>query len=281
MKKILIMIILIIVILSVGCITIVKDGNGKEEIQDVDKQETTEVTDRTEVKEKKDATEVTKEVTTQPSTSQEIKKESVTTLSGNWQCQSQTGPAALSFQNGNKFVLGDESFTYSLLPNNVLRTTADGQTYDYTYTYSDTAFSMTYSDGLKLQCTPGTGVATATQSGQVAGTGQEYRLQGYYCTWAGSSDSVSGYSRSGWVQFDGQGKFTYGSEATFSSDAGIAYGGEGGGANGGTYQVSGNNIQLNYNEGGSDIATVYNQAGDGTITELMYNSDLYAPELCE
>lgn len=115
--------------------------------------------------------------------------------------------------------------------------------------------------------------------GQTGGSGMEYQLRGNFCAWSGSSGGGSGYSRTRWAQFDGQGRFTYGSESSFSGSAGQAYGQSGG--NSGTYRVQGDTIVLMYSDGSSDSARVYNRAGDGTITEVQYDGTLWAPQLCE
>ncbi|MFQ5584857.1 MAG: hypothetical protein ACE5GL_10515, partial [Calditrichia bacterium] len=83
-----------------------------------------------------------------------------------------------------------------------------------------------------------------------------------------------------WAYFDGQGGFSYGSEASFSSDDGLAYGGSPGGEKG-TYRVAGDQVYLTFADGSQGVATVKIRQNDGRITELMYEGDLYAAELCE
>jgi len=56
-------------------------------------------------------------------------------------------------------------------------------------------------------------------------SGATWQLRGTLCSWSGSSNSSSGYSRTRKLVFDGQGNYQFGSEASFSSGAGIAYGG--------------------------------------------------------
>ncbi len=120
-------------------------------------------------------------------------------------------------------------------------------------------------------------------SRQPAGSGLEYLLQGTLCSWSGSSSGYgsSSYSRSTRVYFDGQGNFSYSSEASFSGDAGIAYGGDQGSGQSGTYRVVGNQVHLQFNDGTSGIAQINMQQDDGRITELMYEGTLYATGLCE
>ena len=125
--------------------------------------------------------------------------------------------------------------------------------------------------------------APSTPAQQPAGSGQEYLLQGTLCSWSGSSSGYgnSSYSRSTKVYFDGQGNFSYSSEASFSGDAGIAYGGDQGSGQGGTYRIVGNQVYLQFNDGTSGVAQINMQQNDGRITELMYEGTLYATGLCE
>jgi hypothetical protein len=121
------------------------------------------------------------------------------------------------------------------------------------------------------------------QQPQPAGSGQEYLLQGNLCSWSGSSSGYgnSSYSSSTRVYFDGQGNFSYSSESSFSGDAGMAYGGNQGAGNGGTYRVMGNQVHLQFNDGTTGVAQINMQQDDGRITELMYEGTLYGAGLCE
>jgi len=118
------------------------------------------------------------------------------------------------------------------------------------------------------------------QYNQQQSSGQEHLLQGKLCCWSGSSTSSSSYSSTKWAYFDGQGNFQYGSESSFSSDAGNAWGNDGSGERG-TYRISGDTVYLSYPDGSSDTATVHFRQDDGRITELKYGDDHYAKALCE
>ena len=174
------------------------------------------------------------------------------------------------------------------------RVLIDGQPFDYTisadtirigqdsyyYTLQGDDLVLTHTDGTsfqfrRTQSSGSPGVAT----GGAGSTGNEWMLQGNFCTWGGSSGGGSSYSSTTWAQFDGQGRFTYGSESSFSGDSGLAYGGSG--TKTGTYRIVGDQIQLSFSDGSTDVAYVYNRGSDGRITELYYGNDLYAPELCE
>ena len=116
---------------------------------------------------------------------------------------------------------------------------------------------------------------TAIQAGS-----QNGRLRGKYCSYSGSSGTYTGsYSSSNWAYFDGRGSFSYGASSYSSGSAGSYAGGNGG--NRGTYSVEGNRIILRFPDGSSDQATVYNQRGDGTITEVSYGGQVYAGALCD
>lgn len=111
--------------------------------------------------------------------------------------------------------------------------------------------------------------------------GQEHFLQGRLCSYSGSSNSSSSYSRTGWAYFDGKGKFTYGSEASFSSGSGLYHSGGGNADGGGSYRVIGNQIQLMFSDGSTGLAKVVVQQNNGRITEVMYEGTLYAAGLCQ
>jgi hypothetical protein len=111
--------------------------------------------------------------------------------------------------------------------------------------------------------------------------GQEHQLQGWFCHWSGSSGGGSSYSHTTRAFFDGQGSFRYGSESSFSSGSGLGYGADGASRNVGTYRVSGNQVYLTFSDGTTEVALVHNRGADGTITELIYDGDLYAAPLCE
>ena len=75
--------------------------------------------------------------------------------------------------------------------------------------------------------------------------------------------------------------FSYGSEASFSGEAGMAYSGDQSPGNRGTYSVQGNRIHLRFSDGSSALATVHMRQNNGAITEVMYEGTLYATGLCE
>jgi len=135
---------------------------------------------------------------------------------------------------------------------------------------------------LQGPATPATGQARLVAEADPPASGNlNGLLRGTFCHWSGSSGSGSSYSHSIRATFDGNGRFTYSSESSFSSGSGLGYGGGGDPSDHGMYRVVGNRVHLAFSDGSTGVAAVYNQAADGTITELMYEGDLYAPALCE
>lgn len=108
---------------------------------------------------------------------------------------------------------------------------------------------------------------------------QPHLLQGTFCSWSGSSSSSGSYSTSRWAKFDGIGRFVYGSSSSYSGTQGNMYNGSP--ENTGVYEVRGKYIYLRYDEGGCDVANVYNRASNGVITEVMFEGTIYASVLCE
>lgn len=118
-------------------------------------------------------------------------------------------------------------------------------------------------------------------SGGADSQGSDHLLQGPFCHWSGSSGGGSGYSHSIRAYFDGQGGFQYRSESAFSGGSGQAYGTGSDASNVGAYRVAGDRVYLSFSDGTAGVAFVHNRKADGTITELLYDGDLYAPSLCE
>lgn len=214
-------------------------------------------------------------------------------LLGRWKCSNSYGVASLEFQTGNRLVYEGETMTYEQGPG-VLRVQEEDGSAEYRYALKGDVLQVVFPEGDRMECRRilagegaprgGTDLKLGSGSpgaGQPGGTGSAHLLQGRFCSYAGSSGSSSSYSRSTRVFFDGQGGFSYGQESSFSSGAGLAYGSQGGGANRGRYRVENNRVMLTFGDGSSGVASVYNQAGNGRITELMYEGQLYAPQLCD
>ena len=108
----------------------------------------------------------------------------------------------------------------------------------------------------------------------------DQKIMGTLCSWSGSSNSSSGYSRTQKIVFDGQGNFQVGSESSFSSDAGIAYGGNPN-IQTGTYKVGDGTVTLYYRDGTIYEFRINMRQDNGMITELMYGNTLYATGFCQ
>jgi hypothetical protein len=205
-------------------------------------------------------------------------------LIGAWQCTGNFGSAELVFESQHKLVFDSEEAIYQVVPGAIRVQDEEGPV-DYMYTLKGRNLSVTLPDGTTMQCVKGNGGISKhggesnEPTGTSAGKGSNWQLRGMLCSWSGSSSSSSGYSRTTRVAFDGQGGFRYGSESSFSSGAGQAYGL--GGGNHGTYRVSGNKVYLTFSDGGSGVAQVHMKQNSGMITELMYEGTLYASGLCD
>ena len=120
-------------------------------------------------------------------------------------------------------------------------------------------------------------------AGGMTPTGYERFVQGKYCFYSGSSSlyGSSMFSRTKWAWFDGAGNFRYGSSTYSSGDAGTVYGGNDDAGNVGRYRVQGNTILLIFPDGSTDQAQITNRAGNGLVTEITNDGELYSPSLCD
>jgi hypothetical protein len=198
-------------------------------------------------------------------------------LVGAWQCQGRTGQSSLVFHSGNQLEFNGSPTSYALAPG-VLRVQENGGIVNYPYALKGSTLFIQFADGSKIQCARASGQAQAGSGGVQAG-GQEYLLQGKLCSYSSSGSGYSGssYSSSRWAFFDGKGNFSYGSESSFSSSAGLYAGSDPG--NRGRYRVAGNTIQLQFSDGSTDTATVTYRNGN-RITELNYGGKHYAMAMC-
>lgn len=204
-------------------------------------------------------------------------------LIGSWQCKSAISSDSLVFKSENNLIFNDEAFNYTLAPG-VIRVQEEYGLVDYPYTLDKGILNVIMPDGTMLRCTKagdaGQKAAERGMAGEKKAGGQEYQLRGTLCQWAGGSPyASSSYSRTTRITFDGNGRFSYGSETSFGSKEGMAYGGSP--VNGGTYRIEGDKVYLTFSDGSTGAATVHMRQNDGRITELMYNGELYATGLCE
>ena len=105
-------------------------------------------------------------------------------------------------------------------------------------------------------------------------------LQGRLCSYSSSPDG--GYARSTRVTFDGQGRFSTSSEASWSVESGWGYGQHPGDM--GAYRVGGNtvggSVYLQFADGSTGVAQIHHMYR-GMITELMYEGTLFGQGLCD
>jgi len=228
---------------------------------------------------------------------------------GAWQCRmsmngTPVGAGAVSFGADGRATIGGRPFRYQMRSGNVLRLQDASGYSDYTYELSDAGLTMRYSDGSAFACTrpaagggamgaaarggpPGHNRTVGAGGGAAGGgTGNEWQLQGTFCHTGGSSSyssssSYSGYSHTERITFDGHGHWSFGSEAAFSSNAGLYSRGGGGAEESGRYRVVGRQIQYQTASGEQGVAQVKVQQNDGRITEITVEGTLYSPFLCE
>lgn len=199
-------------------------------------------------------------------------------LLGQWSCQGDEGVVALEFRTQNKLIYGGEPSSYKLRPGMIV-TQGEFGPEEYRYTLKGDRLNVVFPLGQQIQCRRVE--ASAKGNPAVAGSGNPAQLRGRLCKYSGSSSSYSGssYSSLASAKFDGQGHLVYGSESSFSGQAGIGYGSSGGAR--GTYRINGDKIFIQLEDGSTATAQVHFRQRDGSITELMINGSLWATGLCE
>lgn len=196
-------------------------------------------------------------------------------LTGSWDCQGQDGAAQLEFKSQNQLLFMGEAVNYTLTEGSI-RVEQDYGTVDYPYTLKGNTLSVSFPDGSRLQCGRS---EKKNRQDRAEASGGEHLLRGTFCHWSGSTAYSSSYSRSTRATFDGQGRFHYGSETAMNAKEGIAYAANP--STSGRYKVKGDSVYLTFGDGTAAAIKINNRAGDGSITELMYGKDLYAPGLCD
>jgi hypothetical protein len=208
------------------------------------------------------------------------------TLSGKWSFQNQQGQLVLEFLSANQLSFNGEITQYQV-KEGVIQAMGDYGWIDYPYTMSQGTLTITFPDGSRFPFTKVSstsanqqGINQQGQNQQKTGTGLAWQLKGALCSWSGSSNSSSSYSRTQKIVFDGQGNFQFGSEGSFSSNSGIAYSGNPN-VETGTYSVAESTVTLHYKSGETYLFKINMRQNNGMITELMYSGTLYAKGLCD
>jgi len=210
-------------------------------------------------------------------------------LKGTWQFSSYGETIDLVFQSKDQLIFDGETSSYTLVGNSI-RIDDGYYVLDYPFSLDGNSLTISFPEGYELTFSRSSNsnmvIKEQNEKQQVYNKtqqqigGQENLLQGKLCSWSGSSTSTSSYSNSNWIYFDGQNRFSYGSESSFSSDAGDLYNGSNA-ENGGTYKVNGDNVTLIFDDGSCGIAKVSFRQDNDEITELEFNGDHYATGLCD
>lgn len=201
-------------------------------------------------------------------------------LLGRWDCQGDEGATVLDFQSGNRLLYDGEENAYRIQGNAIMIPGLFGEE-RYRFKLQGNKLAVTFPEGETIRCRR-TGAKQTPGKQQQAG-GNNAALRGRLCQWSGSSSSYSGtsYSRTASIEFDGQGNAMYGgSESSFSGNEGIAYGSGEGGTRG-VYQVRGNEVHIQLEDGTDIMARINMRQNNGRITELMVNGKLWASGLCQ
>jgi hypothetical protein len=206
-------------------------------------------------------------------------------LIGTWLCKTDMGEIKLEILNESRLVFDGDGAGYSLKPGIILVNSDEG-TIEYPYQLKEGSLLITFPEGIQLSFKRTAAKSQPPNAQQktpesATANGKEALLTGMLCSWGGSSSSSSSYSHTMRVSFDGRGRFTYGGESSFSSEAGMAYSGGSTPSQGGTYRISGDTVHLTFNDGTSGTASVHMRQNNGRITELMYEGTLYATGLCD
>ena len=188
----------------------------------------------------------------------------------------------LEFLSGSQLSLNGETTRYQLKGGGILQAMGDAGWIDYPYTLSQGVLTITFPEGTRIPFTraPSSPMNQQGKNQQSAGGGSVGQLRGSLCSWSGSSNSSSSYSTSQKIVFDGQGHFQFGSESSFSGDAGLAYSGNPN-IKRGNYSVGKNTVTLYYQDGDKYEFQIKIREDNGMITTLEYNGRLYAKVLCE
>lgn len=198
-------------------------------------------------------------------------------LLGQWECQGEEGRMALEF-GPHELVYGGEPGRYILRPG-VIVVQGEYGPEEYRYTLKGDRLDVVFPLGERIRCQR----AAASGKGSPArsAAGNPAQLRGRLCKYSGSSSSYSGssYSSLAAAVFDGRGNMSYGSESSFSNQAGMGYGSSGGTR--GTYRIVGEQVLIRLEDGSEVVAKINFRQRDGSISELMVDGKLWGAGLCE
>lgn len=198
-------------------------------------------------------------------------------LIGTWKYETVYGVTQITFNKDNTVIIDGETSKYVIQGNYIIVDDAYGS-YSYPYQFRNGNLVLTFQDGSEVEFQKAGQVSrqhTETQGGNVG------QLYGKLCFYSGSSSTYSSYSRMEYIYFDGNGRFQFWKETSYSSDAGLAYGSDQDPNYVGSYSVNGNVVTMTFDSGHTNTLKVYMRQNNGRITELMYKDKLYATGLCE
>ncbi len=194
-------------------------------------------------------------------------------LVGTWQYQN----TILKIMDNNQLVYDGETSNYSLISNAIRVYDDYGSYFDYVYTISQEKLSITFPDGNQYVFSK---AKKMTGQGKTSGT-IPAGLYGNFCNYSGSSGGSSSYSSTRSLYFDGKGHFIYGTETSFSGNAGnYLNNSDSSPSENGSYSVSGNTIILSANDGSTYQLKITIVQNSGEITEVVYNQMTFAKALC-
>jgi hypothetical protein len=195
-------------------------------------------------------------------------------LLGNWQCQTPQGTASLAFGGNGELSFNGDTTQY-VVQGNVITALVNGFPTQYRYQVSGNQLAIANPDGTRTNCQRAAG--TGGGFAQAPGGNMNAALQGAMCGWSGNAN----YSRSSRVTFDGRGRFSTGSESSWSFSTGSGYGS--GGSDGGSYMVTsvqvGAPIRVRWANGEDDQAVVQHVI-NGRITEIRYGKQVFGHAMC-
>jgi hypothetical protein len=210
-----------------------------------------------------------------------VQNPGASSLSGRWLFRNQQGELVLEFLSVNQLSFNGEKTQYQL-KEGIIQAMGDYGWIDYPYILSQGTLTITFPDGSRFLFIKASSATTGQEVlSQPANQGtMTWQLKGALCSWSGSSNSSSSYSSTQKIVFDGLGNFQFGSESSFSSNAGIAYGGNPN-VKSGRYTVGERAVTLYYQDGNTYEFRINMRQDNGMITELMYSGTLFAKGLCE
>jgi len=202
-------------------------------------------------------------------------------LKGTWAINDGYNTVTLKIIDETKLIYDGEQLIYKLISQpKAIRVFDEYDYFDYLYVLNGDKLTLTFPDGNNYIFKKNKN--SGQSSGKAVANSVNGNLYGSFCHWSGSSGvySTSSYSSTDRITFDGKGNFAYGTETSFSSDAGI-YANDNNNTQRGTYSVEGNNIYVTFNDGSKYTLQIYVQQDWGEITEIKYGEKVYAKQLCE